>query len=78
MESDDQSALADEIGDLLFAVVNLARKNQLDAETVLAAATEKFITRFHAMERELQRTGKKLGQVDLTGLDEIWNQIKHR
>ena len=40
------------MGDLLFAVVNLVRKNKLDAETVLAAATEKFITRFHALERE--------------------------
>ena len=50
----DAKATADEMGDLLFAVVNLARKSELDAETVLAAATEKFIGRFHAMERELQ------------------------
>ena len=44
----DASAMADELGDLLFAVVNLIRKQKLDAETVLAAATEKFIKRFHA------------------------------
>lgn len=74
--SGEQNAIADEIGDLLFAAVNLARKNELDAETVLAAATEKFIARFHAMEKELQRTGRKLGEVDLAGLDEIWNQVK--
>jgi len=69
-------AIADELGDLLFAVVNLVRKNQLEAETVLAAATEKFITRFHAMERELEKQGGKLGEVDLAGLDEIWNRLK--
>ncbi len=68
--------VADEIGDLLFAAVNLARKNKLDAETVLAAATEKFIGRFHAMERELQRQGGQLGEIDLAALDEIWNRVK--
>lgn len=71
-----ENAIADEIGDLLFAVVNLARKNHLDAETILAAATEKFIARFHVMERELAKEGKLLGQVDLAALDEIWNRVK--
>ncbi|HEY2801620.1 MAG TPA: nucleoside triphosphate pyrophosphohydrolase [Chthoniobacterales bacterium] len=75
--SADPAAVADEIGDLLFAVVNLARKQQLDAETVLAGATEKFITRFHAMETELRREGKQLGQLDLTTMDDVWNRVKH-
>jgi MazG family protein len=74
--SGDEKAIGDEMGDLLFAVVNLVRKNKLDAETVLAAATEKFITRFHALERELEKQGRKLGEVDLAGLDEIWNRVK--
>ncbi|HEY1581945.1 MAG TPA: nucleoside triphosphate pyrophosphohydrolase [Chthoniobacterales bacterium] len=72
----DRKAMTDELGDLLFAVVNLVRKNKLDAETVLAAATEKFITRFHAMEQELERKGIKLGEADLAALDEIWNRVK--
>jgi MazG family protein len=76
MASHEPEAIADEMGDLLFAVVNLIRKNKLDAETVLAAATEKFIARFHAMELELQKQGKKLGEVDLAVLDEIWNRVK--
>jgi MazG family protein len=76
MASHEPEAIADEMGDLLFAVVNLIRKNKLDAETVLAAATEKFIARFHAMELELQKQGKKLGEVDLAALDEIWNRVK--
>jgi MazG family protein len=74
----DEKAIADELGDLLFAVVNLVRKNKLDAETVLATATEKFITRFHALERDLKKQGRKLGEVDLAGLDEIWNRLKMR
>ena len=74
--SQDETAIADEMGDLLFAVVNLVRKNKLDAETVLAAATEKFITRFHAMEEEMKATGRKLGEVDLAAMDEIWNRVK--
>ena len=69
-------AIADEMGDLLFAVVNMVRKNKLDAETLLAAATEKFITRFHVMVRELEKQGRKLGDVDLASLDEIWNRLK--
>ncbi|MGH7939318.1 MAG: nucleoside triphosphate pyrophosphohydrolase [Chthoniobacterales bacterium] len=77
LESHDSAAISDEIGDLLFAVVNLARKRQLDAETVLAAATEKFIARFHAMESELRRQGQPLGQLDLAAMDKVWNQVKH-
>ncbi len=69
-------AIAEELGDLLFAVVNLVRKNNLDAETVLAAATEKFIARFHALEGELKKQGRKLGEIDLAGLDEIWERLK--
>ena len=69
-------AIADEIGDLLFAVVNLARKQKLEAETLLAAATEKFIKRFHAMEAEVKRQGKQLSDLDLAALDEIWNAVK--
>jgi MazG family protein len=74
--SRDPGAMADEIGDLLFAVVNLARKSKLDGETVLQAATDKFVSRFGQMEDELSTRGKKLGEVGLEELDEIWNAVK--
>jgi XTP/dITP diphosphohydrolase/tetrapyrrole methylase family protein/MazG family protein len=74
--SGDPKAIAGELGDLLFAVVNLVRKNQSDAETVLRAATEKFISRFHAMEEELQAQGKQFGKVGLAEMDAIWNRVK--
>jgi uncharacterized protein YabN with tetrapyrrole methylase and pyrophosphatase domain len=76
MASRDPGATADEIGDLLFAVVNLARKSELDAETVLQKATDKFVTRFNRVEDELGRLGKKLGEVGLEELDGIWNAVK--
>jgi MazG family protein len=68
--------IADEIGDLLFAVVNLARKNGLDAEEVLQAATDKFVRRFNHVEDELRARGKKLGDAKLEELDQIWNSVK--
>jgi MazG family protein len=76
--SRDPEAMADEIGDLLFAVVNLARKSKLDAETALQAATDKFVSRFGRIEDELRVRGKKLGEVGLKELDEIWNAHKAR
>jgi nucleoside triphosphate diphosphatase len=66
----------EETGDLLFAVVNLARKCKLDAESALQDATDKFVTRFNRLEDELELRGKKLGDVDLTEMDAIWEQIK--
>ena len=68
--------IEDEVGDLLFAVVNLARKCKLDVETVLQGATDKFVARFNRLENELNARGKKLGDVDLAEMDAIWNEIK--
>ena len=70
-----EQAIEDEIGDLLFAVVNLARKCKFDAESALQAATDKFVTRFNRLEDELQAQGTRLGDADL---DEIWNRIKKK
>ncbi len=72
----DAAKIADEIGDLLFAVVNLARKSGLDAESALQAGTDKFVARFNRVEDELRSRGKKLGEVQLEELDEIWNRVK--
>src|SRR5438128_2142609 len=76
IRNEDRESTEDEIGDLLFAVANVARKCQLDAETSLQAATDKFVRRFNSLEDELKARGKKLGDVDLAELDEIWNAIK--
>jgi len=75
--SQDRPAIEDEIGDVLFAVVNLARKCKVDAEGALQTATDKFVTRFNLLEDELKARGKKLGDVDLAEMDEIWDRIKN-
>jgi len=72
----DWQSIEDEVGDLLFAVVNLARKSKLDAESALQAATDKFVARFNRLEDELQSRDKRLGDVNLAEMDEIWNEIK--
>ena len=74
--SQDGEAMENEIGDLLFAVVNLARKCKLDAESALQTATDKFVARFNRLEDALRAQGKRLGDVDLAKLDAIWKQIK--
>src|SRR6266516_7159235 len=74
--SQDREMIEDETGDLLFAVVNLARKCKIDAESALQKATDKFVARFNRLEDELRRQGKRLGDVDLAEMDAIWERIK--
>jgi nucleoside triphosphate diphosphatase len=74
--SEDRARIEDEIGDVLFAVVNLARKCKIDAESALQRATDKFVARFNQLEDELKARGKKLGDVDLAEMDAIWDRIK--
>jgi MazG family protein len=76
VESGDREQITDEIGDLLFAVTNLARKCDLDAESTLRSATDKFVTRFNELEDRVRASGKQLGDLPLEQLDEIWNAIK--
>src|SRR5215475_4787900 len=77
IQSGQQEMIEDEIGDLLFAVVNLARKCKIDAESALQSATDKFVARFNRLEDELKARGKKLGDVDLVEMDAIWDRIKN-
>lgn len=76
MEAKQQAMIQAEIGDLLFAAVNLARKCNIDAESALQSATNKFVARFNRLEDELKTRGKKLGAVDLAEMDAIWDNIK--
>ena len=76
IQAGKQEMIEDEIGDLLFAVVNLARKSKIDAESALQSATDKFVTRFNRLEDELKARGKRLGEVQLVEMDAIWDKIK--
>ncbi len=76
--SGDQVALAEEIGDLLFSVVNLARKLNIEPEIALQHATRKFELRFRNMEREILARGEDLHSFSLDQLDAIWEAVKQR
>lgn len=71
-----QEALASEIGDLLFAVVNLARKAGVPPTTALDHANRKFRRRFESVEEVAQTRGLDLHDAGLDQLDAIWDQVK--
>jgi ATP diphosphatase len=72
----DRARMQDEIGDLLFAVVNLARHCQIDPETALRGTNLKFERRFAAIEATLAARGKSLDQSTLEEMDALWNEAK--
>jgi MazG family protein len=74
----DASKLEDEIGDVLFSVVNLARKLKVDAEPALHRATERFGTRFRAVEALARERGLVLDGMTLAELDRLWDEVKRR
>jgi tetrapyrrole methylase family protein / MazG family protein len=76
VETTPESKLEEEIGDLLFAVVNLARKKNLDAEQTLNLATTKFVNRFREMEQLAKERGLEIGSLSLEKMDELWAAIK--
>ena len=67
-----------ELGDLLFALVNLSRHLKVDPETALSKANQRFIKRFGYIERNLPKRGKKLGEATLKEMDELWDEAKKK
>lgn len=77
-EAGTSSAVAEELGDLLFAIVNLARWLQLDVEEVLSKANRKFEQRFRWVERRVAETGRSWTDFSLEELDTYWDEAKIR
>ncbi|MBD3161900.1 MAG: nucleoside triphosphate pyrophosphohydrolase [Candidatus Eisenbacteria bacterium] len=75
-EEGTDGAVAEELGDLLFAVVNLSRHLGRDPEAALAAANEKFRDRFNRMAASVEASGLRLGEVPLHVLEDHWTRIK--
>jgi len=69
-------ALEQEVGDLLFAVVNLARHLHLDPEKALRGCNQKFESRFHFIENELRKSQQAIEETSLERLDKLWNKAK--
>ena len=74
----DPARLADEIGDVLFVVANLARKLQLDPEACLRQANAKFARRFAAVEASLAKDGLSPADAGLKRMEAEWAVVKRR
>lgn len=73
---DDDPHVEEELGDLLFSVVNLCRKRGIDPEVAMNAANTKFETRFAAMEQKLKYKGTPLGEATLDQMESCWQEAK--
>ncbi len=72
----DPARLADEMGDMLFVMANLARKLGLDAETCLRQANDKFARRFRGVERLLAADGRTPAEASLAEMEAAWQEVK--
>jgi MazG family protein len=77
-ENGQRSAIEEELGDLLFAVVNLARKLGVEPGQALEKANDKFTRRFGAVEQLAAQRGIELGRATLADLDRLWDEVKAR
>ena len=77
-EKRDIENIKEEIGDVLFSVVNLSRFFDIPAEDMLRATNQKFTFRFQKIEKELKAKGKKLENSTLDEMDEIWEKSKEK
>jgi MazG family protein len=73
---DDETHVREELGDVLFTVVNLARALGVDAEGALRGANDKFYRRFTYMEQRAEKQGRSLGDMTLDELEELWQLAK--
>ena len=73
----DIQYIQEELGDLLFAVVNLSRFLKVDPEEALNKTTEKFIRRFGFVEERVISIGKKIDEMTLEELDKLWEESKY-
>lgn len=76
IEGGDIGEIEEELGDLLFAVVNVCRFLNVNPEVALNRTVNKFIQRFEIMEKESIKMGKKLEDMTLEEMDELWNKAK--
>ncbi len=75
-QSGNADAVAEEVGDLLFSVVNVTRFLKVDGEEAISKATDKFISRFDKMEQLAVSKGLNLKELTLEEMDALWDEIK--
>ena len=76
VQQDDKDQMENELGDVLFSLINYSRFLDVDPETALDRTNKKFIARFTKMEQHAIAEGKPLAEMSLTEMDAIWNSIK--
>ena len=76
IESGDKEEQAEELGDLLFAIVNTARHIKVDSEDAMNKAIAKFSSRFKKVEERVIESGREMKECSLEDLDAIWDEIK--
>jgi len=76
--ANDKDRLEDEVGDLLFVAVNVARFLGLDPDLALRRTNRKFVARFREIEQELARQGKRLEDASLAEMDALWERSKQK
>lgn len=74
MDNDDRENIAEELGDIIFSAVNVARFYNLDAEELVLKSCKKFIKRFEYMEEKAESKGLKLRELSLSEMEEIYQQ----
>jgi len=76
VKNDNPVKMEEELGDVLFSLINYARFLRVDAENALEKTNKKFISRFTGMEQQALQSGKSLHDMTLGEMDNIWNSIK--
>ena len=76
LKSGNKDKIDEELGDILFTLVNLSRFVRVDAETALMKTTNKFLRRFSYIEKQLAAQGKSLEETDLAEMDKLWRKAK--
>ncbi|MGA1794584.1 MAG: nucleoside triphosphate pyrophosphohydrolase [bacterium] len=74
----DPKKIEDELGDVLFTMVNISRFLRIDPEGALRSTVRRFIERFQAMERVVTERGKTMSELDIHALDLIWEEVKNK
>lgn len=78
LQAKQLKSIQEELGDMLFTVVNLIRFNGFDSEQTLRLANQKFIKRFQLLEERVSHLGKQLADCDIHELEKIWQNIKNQ
>lgn len=78
VQQNDIKASEQELGDVLFSIVNYARFLKIDPDSALERTNTKFMDRFQSLEKIVQSRGKDIKQMTLAEMDEVWNEIKQK